>query len=247
MKDRLMTIEIVTDKEFELLIRMLTHDLEKLITITSRVLKRLVEGSLTLENPRHRSLVQSSFYSMERSKKMIADLNDTIANRKLNVSIKPCNIAELIDKVADSFAPIAHNENISFEKNIENPEIVIDSDPDLLTRIIENYLYNAISHTETRGYIKLSLKSENKSEKNSCVICVENSGSTIPEDDLNKIFNVGVQLNLRQKRYWRGSGLGLAFCKMAAEAIGAEVGAVNLSEETGVIFYCSFASIKNNL
>ncbi|MBF0413733.1 MAG: HAMP domain-containing histidine kinase [Desulfamplus sp.] len=240
-----MAIEILTDKDFELLIKMLTHDLEKLITITSRVLKRLIEGSLTLENPRHRSLVESSFYAMERSKRMIADLNDTIANRKLNVSIKPCNIAELMDKVADNFAPMAQNENISFEKNIVHKEIIthtdqvythkIDTDHELLTRIIENYLYNAISHTDAGGLIRMTVEIGTEGEY---AVSVQNSGSTIPEDALERIFNAGVQLNLRQKRYWRGSGLGLAFCKMAADAIGAEVGAVNLDENRGVVFYC---------
>jgi len=246
-----MTIEILTEKEFELTIRMLTHDLEKLITITSRVLKRLIEGSLTLENQRHRSLVQSSFYAMERSKRMIADLNDTIANRKLNVSIKPCNIAELIDKVADSFTPMAENENIRFKKHIEKKIIdnntVVYTDNDFLTRIIENYLYNAISHTDAEGFITLKLEIKQSDGEGSYFISVENSGQTIPDDDLKRIFNAGVQLSLKQKRYWRGSGLGLAFCKMAAEAIGAEVGAVNLSENRGVVFYCSSASAKNNL
>ncbi len=237
-----MTVEILTDKDFELLIKMLTHDLEKLVTITSRVLKRLIEGSLSLDNPRHRSLVQSSCYAMERSKRMIADLNDTIANRKFNVSIKQCNIVELIDKIAVNFAPMAENENIRFEKNIENVSdnnAVIHTDSDLLARIIENYLYNAISHTDAGGFIKLTLKTGQQDGDSSYFISVENSGSSIPAGELENIFNIGVQLNLKQKRYWRGSGLGLAFCKMAAEAIGGEVGAVNLNENRGVVFYCS--------
>lgn len=238
VKDRVMTIEILTDKEFELLIRMLTHDLEKLITITSRVLKRLIEGSLSLENPRHRSLVQSSCYAMERSKRMIADLNDAIANKKLNVSMNSCNLYELMMQTADNFAPMAENENIVFQRDINGIDAVVQTDSDLITRIIENYLYNAISHTDAGGFIKFKLKTDQSNGKESYFISVENSGSSIPADDLEKIFNVGVQLTLKQKRYWRGSGLGLAFCKMAADAIGAEVGAVNLDENRGVVFYC---------
>ncbi|MBF0232239.1 MAG: hypothetical protein HQK65_04275, partial [Desulfamplus sp.] len=217
-----MSIEIVTDKDFELLIKMLTHDLEKLVTITSRVLKRLIEGTLTLDNPRHRSLVESSGYAMERSRRMIEDLNETMTTRKLTVSMRHCSLTELMAEVAKRFAPMAENEDIRFKKQFCGPGTgMVHTDPALLIRIVENYLYNAISHTDSGGWIHLKVETE---ENGQYAISVCNSGLTIPDEELDRIFNVGVQLNLKQKRYFRGSGLGLAFCQMASTAISAQVG-----------------------
>lgn len=229
-----MAIEILTDKEFELLIKMLTHDLEKLVAITSRVLKRLIEGSLTLETPRHRSLVASSAYAMERSRQMIADINETMSARKLPVVLHTCSLKDLMGRVADGFAPMAENEGLRFDYEFCGSGMVT-IDPDLLCRIIENYLYNAISHTPAAGWIRLKVETEKNGKY---AVFVENSGSMIPEEALDRIFNVGVQLDLKQKRYWRGHGLGLAFCRMAAHAIDAEVGAQNMEENKGIAFYC---------
>lgn len=229
-----MAIEILTDRDFELLIKMLTHDLEKLVTITSRVLKRLIDGSLTLDNPRHRALVESSCYAMERSGRMIADLNETMTTRQLSVSLQLFSLHDVMTHVADSFAPMAESEGILFYREFSGSAMV-KSDPDLLTRIVENYLYNAISHTDAGGWISLKVETEPGGHY---AFSVGNSGATIPEEELENIFSVGVQLNLNKKRYWRGSGLGLAFCRVAAAAIGTNVVASNLEDNRGVVFYC---------
>jgi len=229
-----MAIEILTDRDFELLIKMLTHDMEKLVTITSRVLKRLIDGSLTLDNPRHRSLVESSCYAMERSTRMISDLNEAITTRQLAVSMQLFSLHDVMTQLADSFAPMAESEGIIFYREFCGSAMV-KSDPDLLARIVENYLYNAISHTDAGGWISLKVGTE---QNGHYAVSVGNAGITIPEEELENIFSAGVQLNLRKNRYWRGSGLGLAFCRMAATAIGTKVGANNLKDNIGVVFYC---------
>ncbi len=229
-----MSPETLSQDEFERLIRMLTHDLEKLVVITSRVLQRLLDGSLTLENERHRSLVASSSYAMTRSKRMITDLNQAMDTRNLSVSMQLCNLKQLLTEVGAHFSPMAENEGIHFNFESCGP-CQTTTDPELLTRIVENYLYNAISHTDSDGWIQMTLESDNGG---AFAVSIANSGTAIPTEDLERIFSVGVQLDLKKKRYWRGSGLGLAFCRLAATAMNAQVGAKNLDENRGIVFYC---------
>ena len=229
-----MTSDTLTPEAFELLIRMLTHDLEKLVVITSRVLQRLLDGSLTLDNERHRSLVASSSYAMTRSRRMITDLNQAMDTRQLAVSIQTCHLKGILAEVAAHFSPMAKNEGIHFNFECCGSGMG-NTDPELLTRIVENYLYNAISHTDSGGWIQMKLET---GKSGAFAVSVANAGPSIPEADLERIFSVGVQLDLKQKKYWRGSGLGLSFCKMAAEAMGVQVGAENLEGNQGIVFYC---------
>ncbi|MBF0200804.1 MAG: hypothetical protein HQK66_05735 [Desulfamplus sp.] len=230
-----MPFSTVTDKEFELVIKTLTHDLEKLVAITSRVLNRLAGGTMSLDNPRHRSLVASSAYAMERTKRMIADINETMADRKLPLSMESCRLHDLMLRTGSAFAPMADSEGIEFEMEFTGPDRAVSTDPALLTRIVENYLYNALSHAGEKGWIHLKAETE---ESGAYAVSVTNSGPALPEKDLDRIFHVGVQLDLMKRGQWQGKGLGLAFCRMAATAMGLQVGAENLEGNQGVAFYC---------
>jgi len=72
------------------------------------------------------------------------------------------------------------------------------------------------------------------------LIAVGNRGQPIPDGHLKDIFQPGVQLHLRSEKHWRGQGLGLAFCRMAADILGGRVWAENLPEHDGVIFYLEY-------
>ncbi len=228
------TIENLTQKELERVIKLLTHDLEKLVVITARVLQRLAEGTLDMHTPQHRSLVISAGQGMERARQMITDLNEVMLNRKLPVCFREVSLTDILTRVAKRFAPMAENEGIRFDTQYFGAG-TISTDPDLLTRIMENYLYNALSHTQTSGWIQLRARTDNTGGYD---ISVANYGPVIPLADIGQIFDMGVQLDLKHKHLWQGRGLGLAFCKMAAEAIHARVDVRNLGDHTGVIFYC---------
>ena len=231
----LMSKEPLSQDAFELIIRMLTHDLEKLIVITSRVMTRLLDGSLTLDNPRHRAIVASSSHAMTRSRRMIIDLNQAMENRTLPVSMESCDLNQLMLEIGHHFSPMAENENIHFTYEGNGKNSIVKADPELMTRIVENFLYNALSHTRSGGWILMQLET---GESGAFAVSVANSGDGIPEADLERIFSLGVQLDLKKRGYWRGSGLGLTFCRMAADAMGAQVGAENLDENRGIAFYC---------
>ena len=63
-------------------------------------------------------------------------------------------------------------------------------DRNILTRIFENLLSNAVRYSPLNNTIKISALADNK---DSVKICVENQGSPIPEEALETIFNKYVQ------------------------------------------------------
>jgi len=92
---------------------------------------------------------------------------------------------------------------------------VINSDPALLERIIENYVTNAIGYTQ-QGAVTITC------ERNGDKVCisVSDTGIGIPPDELDNIFNEHYQLNNPGRDRRKGLGLGLAIAKLIARILG---------------------------
>lgn len=91
----------------------------------------------------------------------------------------------------------------------------ISGDADLLRRVLENLLDNAIRHTPKGGAVFL----ESSFGEHELSIRVRDSGHGISPDLREKIFDPYVQLEPSTRGTSRGGrGLGLAFCRLAVEA-----------------------------
>jgi signal transduction histidine kinase len=94
------------------------------------------------------------------------------------------------------------------------------ADPDLLRRVLENLLDNAVRHTPKQGTVSLSATSDGEFT----LIRVEDAGQGIPAEMREKIFDPFVQVDTPARSGSRaGRGLGLAFCRLAIEAHGGTI------------------------
>jgi signal transduction histidine kinase len=92
------------------------------------------------------------------------------------------------------------------------------ADPDLLRRILENLIENAIRHAP--GGSKVTIDAERHTQH--VELRISDQGPGIPEELRSKIFERFVQLELPATAR-TGRGLGLTFCKLAIEAHGGEI------------------------
>ncbi|MCK4637663.1 MAG: PAS domain-containing sensor histidine kinase [Methanomicrobia archaeon] len=102
----------------------------------------------------------------------------------------------------------------------------ITGDPRRLREIFHNLIDNAIKHGEA-DRVEIS----SREEKDSYVICIKDNGSGIPEDEMDKIFDMGYSK--------KGTGLGLAIVKKIVEAHGGSI-SVKSEEEKGAVFELMF-------
>lgn len=92
-------------------------------------------------------------------------------------------------------------------------EIRANFDKDLVMRVVENLLDNAIRYAPRRGQILLSaVQSDGMVE-----IVVGNSGAAIPEEERTRIFERYYRLNNTRDDARVSRGLGLYFCQLVAE------------------------------
>ena len=104
-------------------------------------------------------------------------------------------------------------------------EVVVNGDPDRLALAIDALVENAVNHTRQDDWIELSVRRNHGVE-----IEVADSGSGIPNEDLERIFERFASAHASGGRVAGGLGLGLAIVKTVAEAHG---GTVRVRSEVG--------------
>jgi heavy metal sensor kinase len=93
-------------------------------------------------------------------------------------------------------------------------DVPFRADEDLLHRLVQNLLDNAIRHTPPGGVVTLAVVSESLG----ATIRVSDSGPGIPKEDQTRIFDRFVRLD--EARSGDGTGLGLPIARWIAEAHG---------------------------
>ncbi|MBI4423949.1 MAG: HAMP domain-containing histidine kinase [Elusimicrobia bacterium] len=103
------------------------------------------------------------------------------------------------------------------------------ADADLVGRVLDNLLSNALEHTPKGGKVQVGL------ERREDVLRVEvrDTGPGVPAAERERIFE-----KFRKGRASsRGAGLGLAFCRLAVERHGGAIGVSDVERGGGSVFY----------
>jgi len=115
----------------------------------------------------------------------------------------------LFDKLRTDAEPHGMEKGLTLE--IEDSDCMVDSDPALLLRIVENFMTNAIRYTNS-GYVKVRCVCAGSSAR----IEVEDSGIGIPAEVLETIFEEYLQVENNVRDRNQGLGLGLSIVKYIA-------------------------------
>ncbi len=115
-------------------------------------------------------------------------------------------INNIFTSIFQSFAPLAKDKNLQFR--IVPSNITVKSDPDLLERILGNYMSNAIRYTKA-GSVMIGCRRRG----NMVSIEVWDTGCGVSEDQMPNIFEDFYQIENKERDRSKGLGLGLALAK----------------------------------
>jgi len=123
----------------------------------------------------------------------------------------------LVQEVIEQIQPLALNRGQTLTARVVPglPEVLADSD--LILRVLTNLLDNAVKFTMREGHITLSVE---RTEEEMC-FAVSDTGPGIPPESRQRVFDRFVCLE--NVEGLKGTGLGLAFCKLAVEAHGGRI------------------------
>ncbi len=155
--------------------------------------------------------------------KLIEMVSSLLDLNRLESGQMPIDLKEndLVKTVRDAFDILgAQVDYVTLVFEPKEAEIFGTFDSDLVKRIIVNLLSNAIKFTPKGDKVIVEVnKSENELE-----ISIMDSGPGIPEALQEKIFEKFGQADLKKEHKGYSSGIGLAFCKLAVEAHGGQIG-----------------------
>jgi signal transduction histidine kinase len=126
------------------------------------------------------------------------------------------NISDLFEHLRRRFKALAVNHNLRLRVRPKN--YVIYSDRNLLERILQNFLANAIHYTETGGVL-LGCRLQGGQLK----ISVWDTGVGIEDAEAKAIFQEFHRLDYARRLDEKGLGLGLAICDRIARMLGHEI------------------------
>lgn len=113
------------------------------------------------------------------------------------------------------------------------PNIGVNADFELISRVLTNLLTNAIKYTPNNG--KITIGAEEIAD-NQVQISVSDTGQGIPVDKLDTVFDKFSQVEARKSGSARSTGLGLTLCKLVVEAHGGSIW-VRSEVNIGTTFY----------
>ena len=121
----------------------------------------------------------------------------------------------MVDTVISELDARAQVAGVRLVRALEAP--AVSADPELLRRVLENLVENAIRHAPEGTEVRISTRVA----QGGVELRVRDAGAGVPPDQRERVFERFVQGVAESTRTNRG--LGLAFCKLAVEAHGGRI------------------------
>jgi signal transduction histidine kinase len=159
--------------------------------------------------------IQDSIGAMETSFEGLLDLSKLEAGI-VKPRFEAVEVDAMFDRISQVFRPLALERGLELRLRCDGE--CVWSDPVLLEQVAGNLVSNAIRAT-TRGGVLLAARRRRDAVR----FEVWDTGSGIPEQDLERIFDDYVQLNNPERDRRRGLGLGLAITRRSVALLGARI------------------------
>lgn len=194
------------------LIDMIVHDLQNPLAGIVAFLEVLQARPGGLREDEKRSLGHAVARCQELSQLILNVLQISRAEEgKLDLYIENVDLVEVARHTVEAFAPVAEHGGRELRLDAE-PSVTLRTDESLLRRILFNLVRNALRHTPRGTRVEVKVRRGPPT-----AVAVRDNGPGIPLELQARIFEPGA---FREAGVPVDSGLGLAFCKMASEALG---------------------------
>ncbi|MGE7835234.1 sensor histidine kinase [Viridibacillus arvi] len=135
------------------------------------------------------------------------------------IELTRVNMNEVCQENILSFYDLLMAKGFSVEIDIPNEQLYAHGNTDVLSRILNNLISNAITYGDDGKTLGITLRSDDKT----VYIDIWDKGKGISESHIDKVFERMYTLEDSRNRLYQGSGLGLTITKRLVEALGGEI------------------------
>lgn len=160
-----------------------------------------------------------------------SNISDTL----MQIIPKEVDFAQAFDMMCQTLEQRVDNPNVAFQKDNPYQKLITVLDMGRIQQIVTNFVTNAVKYT-TEGHIRVGYREETREKdgekRTGIYVYCEDTGSGIPEEKKDAVFERFVKLN----EFVQGTGLGLSICKNIVERCEGQIG-VNSEIGNGSTFW----------
>jgi len=188
-----------------------SHELKSPITLLSLFLEDAIHLKELPEAFRLRLIRQYNI--LQQMRRLVKNLLDLSAlGIKERMDFEDLNLFELVKSVYEDFVEVLEARHIDVVIHI--PEgLCIMGERDSLQRVLINLVDNAIKYNMDGGKIEITAEAKHDNVS----LSVFNTGSGIPEKDVDRVFEQFYRVEKSRSSQYGGSGLGLTIVKRIIE------------------------------
>lgn len=224
-----------------------SHELRTPMTIIKSYLWMILDKEKATLNDKQKMYLERAYSSTQRLINLVNDMLNVsrIESGRFVVDIKPIDPIELVNMVYVEMLPKAQEQeiNLIFEKPKEEfPKV--HADREKIEQVLINLVGNSLKFTPKKGTIKLILSKNDKF----VTVCVEDTGSGIKSEDIQKLFQKFGMLGMDtlNRSVSQGTGLGLYISKSIIEMHGGKIWAQSEGLGKGTKFSFTLKTAENN-
>ncbi len=213
------------------LITNIAHDLRTPLTSIIGYLE-LLSGETKLDPEVQKKYIGIAYVKTKRLEKLIEDLfGFTKLNYgKISMHVAKVDVVKLLSQLLEEFYPSFVDKNLSYELQSNVPAQMISADGNLLARLFDNLINNAIKYGADGKRILVKVHGSEEL----VTLQVINYGYVIPEEELPLIFNKFYRVEQSRSTNTGGTGLGLAIAKNIVDMHGGTIHVT--SDLSGTVF-----------
>ena len=213
------------------LITNVAHDLRTPLTSIIGYLE-LLSGQVEIPPEMQAKYIAIACAKSKRLEKLIEDLFGLTKMNygKVSMHVTKVDIVKLLSQLLEEFYPSFKDKNLSYELQSNVPAKTISADANLLARLFDNLINNAIKYGADGKRVLVNIQAV----ETTVAVSVTNYGYVIPKEELPFIFNKFYRVEQSRSTDTGGTGLGLAIVKNIVDMHG---GAIQVSSDlNGTVF-----------
>ncbi len=199
---------------------------------------RLIEEGVTKDNPEAQArVVDRCLVRLEGMRKLIFDLLDLtrIESGQKQREVHPVNLADLLPRIMETFAPEADVRDITMELKFAG-DTTMQGDAGELEIILNNLVSNAVKYNRDGGRVTVDVRGDQEM----LTIQVTDTGIGMTEEEAESLFGEFVRIKNEKTKTILGSGLGLSIVRRLARLNGGDV-TVQSEDNVGSTFTVTLA------
>jgi PAS domain S-box-containing protein len=196
----------------------LAHELRNPLAPIRNVPDMLRAQPLSAESENAVAILERQLAQMVR---LIDDLLDVsrITRGHLELRRSRVDLMGAVHNAVETSRPLFESAGVRLTISAPDVPVTLDADPTRLAQIVQNLLNNAAKYTPAGGAVALTVTPLD----GKVTLSVRDSGIGIAADDLERVFELFVQIDRHSRRSQTGLGIGLPLVKQMAELHGGTV------------------------